>query len=964
MTPLVGRQDVLAYLGGVLSQGRTGAGGLVLVTGEPGIGKTRVAEELARRAEGFSVHWAWCTSERTTASLRPWSLIVRTLVGRNTEVAARVQESPHLQALLAGNSLQQGDPELSRALLANDLSAVLELAARTTPLLLVLDDVHDAQLSTLRVLAGLADVVRTCPVVIVATARDGAHEWRGREQVRGELLGQAHRLSLGPLTAADVAALLSDPTPEQVQSLLARTGGNALLVTELAGATDEVSASLRAMVATRCARLPPASRHLVEVGAVLGPRFRLDVLAEVADVPAEQIAGQLGDLVVADGPGRACFRHELLRDAIYAELPPAQLQHWHARAGEVLAGLHRRGSDVDAAEVATHLLHSGADGAAEAAVEAARRAAGMSAFEDAVRWYGEALPLLSDPPERVKILLEMARAQRGSGDRVGARALLLQAAALAPTPEQHAEAALALGTGPGGFEVDASDSAQIAQLEKALAALPDSALALRAAVLARLSVARYAVTPAAESLAQAEEAVVLARASGDRVVLAGALAALCDATAGPGHLDQRLAHAREIVSLASDAPEVELLGRRLRVQALLERGDRSRAELEVAAYAMKADAVRHPLYRWYVPLWRGFWALAEGRYEDCAAATAEAQRLGAGSENAVMLTITQTWWRLAQQGDRTGLTELFCRNDITQFTGAWAVLALALSQLQQGLPELAYATFGTVAHAVLDLPRDSEWLPSMAQVCQLLEAGEHPLRQPVYRALLPFADQFVIEGIGAAARGPVSRFLAMVAPDAATARQHQQASDSACRAFGATALLAAAPATQRPSWLLEGDTWAVSFGGPVHRVRDSKGMRDLAALLAAQGRAVGALDLAGAEGVLQHDTGEVLDAQARHAYKERLRELETSASLSEAEAHERELLLDQLAGAYGLGGRARRQGSSAERARSAVTARVREAIKRLEDLDPVLGKHLRHAVRTGTFCSYQPEAPVPWDVTP
>jgi hypothetical protein len=962
---LVGREQVLTDLAAVLEEARQGRGSLVLITGEPGIGKTRVAEELTRRADGFSVHWSWCTSERSSGSLRPWALVLRALAGSHAAVAERVQGSVHLSALLAGTAVAHDDHEISRALLSDDLMQVLVTTAQTTPLLLVLDDLHDAQLSTLRLLADLAGAVRTCPLVVVGTARDGVHEWQGREQVRGELLGQVRRVALGPLEAQDVRELLDDDDPVRLQELLERTGGNALLVTEMARAVDGIPASLRAMVAARTARLPTDSRRLVEAASVLGARFRLDVLADVADVPLDTVAGHLTDLVTVETAGRARFTHELLRDAVYAELSPADQQRWHARAGATLAALHRRGREVEAAEVASHLLQSGSPEAAPAALEAARRAAGLSAFDDAVRWYDEALALLTDPTERTGVLLERARAQRGCGDGAGARASLLQATNLAPTPEQHAVAALAMGTGAGGFEVDARDGQQLAELEKALVALPADALSLRASVLARLSVARYHVSTPEESHAQATEAVDLARASGDPSALAGALAALCDAMAGPQWVGERLEHAAEIVRLAGDNLEIELLGRRLRVVALMELGDRHGAEQETAAYGIKAEALRHPLYLWYVPLWRGFWALAEGRYEDSKAASEEASQIGAGSENAWMLVTTQTWCRLEQTGDGAGLKQLFEDNNFNELQDTWAVLAQALGLRQQGRTEDAWAKLDTISGVVMELRRDSEWLATMAQACLLLDGRDHPLCAELYDALLPYAHLFVIEGIGAATRGPVHRFLAMVAPSRSLAKEHRAASDEACRRFGATALLSAPTSSAAEAcWVLEGDTWLVSYGGATARVRDSKGMRDLATLLAAQGKEIGALDLYGAETPLEHDTGEVLDSTAREAYKRRLRELSDAGSLSPEEAVEQQFLLDQLASAYGLGGRVRRTGSSAERARSAVTARIRETIRRVADLEPVLGRHLKAAVRTGTFCSYAPETPVDWRLTP
>jgi hypothetical protein len=182
-------------------------------------------------------------------------------------------------------------------------------------------------------------------------------------------------------------------------------------------------------------------------------------------------------------------------------------------------------------------------------------------------------------------------------------------------------------------------------------------------------------------------------------------------------------------------------------------------------------------------------------------------------------------------------------------------------------------------------------------------------------------------------------------------------------------------------FVLEGDTWTLTFQGRTVRLRDAKGMRDLARLLAAPGQPVPAVELAstGTRAVRRTapedqlhrggDLGEVLDATARVAYRNRLSQLDTE--ISEAEEYgddekrarakaERDLLVDQLSAAYGLGGRPRRTGDPAERARTAVTARIRSTIRRIEQAHPELGRHLRLSVRTGTLCTYEPDSPTAW----
>jgi hypothetical protein len=175
----------------------------------------------------------------------------------------------------------------------------------------------------------------------------------------------------------------------------------------------------------------------------------------------------------------------------------------------------------------------------------------------------------------------------------------------------------------------------------------------------------------------------------------------------------------------------------------------------------------------------------------------------------------------------------------------------------------------------------------------------------------------------------------------------------------------------------EGDYWTVVFDGRTVRVRDTRGMRHLARLLAEPGREFHVLDLVGAEAgapaVARAGTsaGPLLDDRAKSAYRRRLAEIDED--IEEASAHadlgraaqadaERELLLRELARAVGLGGRDRVAGSASERARAGVTRALRQAIARLGEHDPALGAHLGRTIRTGTYCAYlpDPQAPPRW----
>lgn len=172
------------------------------------------------------------------------------------------------------------------------------------------------------------------------------------------------------------------------------------------------------------------------------------------------------------------------------------------------------------------------------------------------------------------------------------------------------------------------------------------------------------------------------------------------------------------------------------------------------------------------------------------------------------------------------------------------------------------------------------------------------------------------------------------------------------------------------AWVREGAVWALTYDGVTVRLPDAKGLGDLAALLSRPGRELPATELMGAA-VDSADLGPVIDTTARRAYEGRiidlqqeLDEAEALGDLARAERARTELdeLVDALSAATGIGARTRRAGGSAERARSAVTRRIREAIRRVTDVHPTLGAHLRRAVRTGRWCAYEPDEPVRWTV--
>jgi predicted ATPase len=417
--PFVARAGVLAEIDSVLTAARAGRGALLTVTGEPGIGKTRLAEESAGRAGGFEVVWTWCPAAAGAAALRPWSRVLRILAGGHVAVARLIADSPFLAALADPARAGGGrDPEGARTQLSFDLAEVVAAAAALRPVLVVIDDAHQADVSSLRLLTELAPALRTMPAAVLVTARDGDRDWHGRLDMRTALLRSGDVVSLRPLVAGDIAAVVAGVTgapagPGLVRVIAERSAGNPFLVTELArqlagpgigqgadpaAARAIVPDSVRALAGARVGELTGTARDVVLAASVLGTRFRRDVLASLAGLEPGELAGALaagrdaGLLELAE-PGEDRFRHDLVRDAIYDSIPVDAREDLHVRAGDVLAGLAGRGRDVDDAEIAYHLVRAGtaaAGAAAEYARRAGDRALAALAFEDAVHWYERA----------------------------------------------------------------------------------------------------------------------------------------------------------------------------------------------------------------------------------------------------------------------------------------------------------------------------------------------------------------------------------------------------------------------------------------------------------------------------------------------------------------------------------------------------------------------------------------------
>ncbi len=1015
---LIGRERQVRQLRTYLEGAAAGRGELLLVVGEAGAGKTRLAEEaIALAADcGVDAHRVTCWAEAGAPPFWPWSQLLIELGADPLDVAP-------------DGSSDDSDHELARFRRFSSVAESLRALAVSQPRLLVVDDLHWADPPSVRLLTFLAPLLRDIALIIVATYRDT--EVTGPTDLASvlpELVRHGRQLTVPPLEPNQLGLFVADlvgstVSDELVARLHVLTTGNPLFTREVVSLLDAQGAldadevaelplpeSVRATLSRRLDTVSAPCRHALGVSSVVGVEFGVEVVGEITTLDDPGLLKVLDEaerarLVRDAGRGRFAFTHPLIRETAYRELGLARRVRLHEDVAAALERAGERGGHVDAAELAHHFRKASPGGNAGKAVayagEAGRHAMAMLAYEAAVAHFEHALETLTlcppDAAQQTDLLLQLGDARLAAGNLPRARLAFDEAAHLAREhrwPDRLARAALGCGSGAGGFEVPPFDAAQIELLREALSALGDSEPTTRAWLLARLSVALSIEGSDEERLALSDEAVTLARRAVDDRALAYALAAHCDVIPGPEFCEARVAEASEIVALARRHGDArgELLGRRLRVLALAELGRFVEMDTEVDAYARVADAIRQPLYAWYVPLWRGMRALMDGRFDDAAESCTEAEAIGASahSGNAEMLTYSlQLGWLML-----AGLPDEACAR-AHNMAERWRDIAFmarpgtALAAARAGRLDEARALLDAV-----DLENRSaygaEWLCAAALAAEAAALiGGHALAQPLYDDLLPYRHLYAIDGIAAANYGCVERPLGLLAATLGhrdVARAHVEAAITNHRAVNASVLVeiaqsdlealfgASDPAPRARAGVLrrEGEVWALSYDGRTVRLRHTKGIGDIARLLAQPGREIPVLDLASEGQAVPHgDTGPRLDATARKMYKRRLVELEDEIDDADAAADsgrserlhaERDTLLSELSGAYGLGGRARRSGDPAERARSAVTQRIRDAMTRIEAEHPSLGGHLRRAVRTGLFCVYEPDGPVEWEI--
>lgn len=818
LRPFVGREAELQVLLDAVSAAEAGRGSLVLLAGEAGIGKTRLAEEAAAQAarHGALVLWGRAGETGAAPPFWPWLQTIRSYLAalndderkaRLTELRSLAQLLPELREFFpAGIPVPAPADEGMRTRVFEAVFAILRQAAKRQPLIVILDDLHDMDASSLLLLRHVAGDLPDSRLLVMGAYRSDELKAGsvGRSVIR-EVLRQPHarEVLLHGLGAQEVENYIrrttgEAPSPTLIGRLVEETDGNALFVTELVRHLDlegglsaqggtiarlALPETVREVIGERIVGLPKGCQDLLQSASVLGRRFELAVLERLAEQPAEEVIDQLDNaldaalLVATEGPLAYQFSHGVIREVIYDAVPRRRRMELHSRAADVLEAMAGVLIDERASEIAHHLLAAGTLVSAPRAVRfaelAGEHALSRLAYEEAARLFTAGLAMLTGAPDdrrRAELLLGLGDALARSGDAAAAKDRFFQAATLARRlglPEHLARAALGYG-GRFVWEASRGDPHLTTLLNDALVHMEDRRDALHARLLARLAAGPLRDDPDRTRREQlSAEAVKIAEALGDLPTLAYVLDGRFAAIWGPEALDERMATARKLIDISRQVGdrERELQGHHYLCLASLEAGDLGGAEREATEQRVLAGILKQPAQLLYSMTVDTTLAVLQGRYDEAAALIPQATAVGQRAEQAmsVIYSLFERYMIARDQGNAESLLDelLAAAARFPTYTVVQALIADAYTQAGRHADARA-ALRRLAASDFTEIPRNDEWLFAMTILadvaCELAEALPAAV---LYDLLLPFEDRVAVSAPDACT-GAVARVLGRI----------------------------------------------------------------------------------------------------------------------------------------------------------------------------------------------------------
>lgn len=827
--PFVGRVEELRTLGAAWERATAGERSLVVVEGEAGVGKTRLAARFATEAHagGATVLFGRAAAD----SIIPYAPVVEALGGMLRSLppewrAHVVSGRPGLRPLLPflGEPVEAAHPAghdapVDRYVLFETVAELVATSSQNWPILLVVDDLPWADPLTVRLLdhlvrheaAGRLMILGTARTVPRVEARD--HETWLLELVRDGLL---ERVSLGGLDEREVAELLRATNaavpPERAASIARTTRGNAFFVTELAEHTapgsppDALPRTLRDVLGQRLERLGDGATRLVRAAALAGAVAPVGVLRAAADLDGEDLFDAADELLAAGllveeaGGESLAFRHGLVRQVVVDGMAQVRRRAIHARLADAYESV-----PGETMRRAHHLVEAGdlvdLDRTTTAALAAGRDAIAVYAYEDAITW-GELVVGRGDrlaPERRCAALLLLSDAHRALGDRAAARAMAGAAADLArelgdPSWLAAAAEALALTRAGVGFDFGVDDAGLDELLREALARLGDDDVEQRSRLLAASLSSAAASGDLYALRGLSAEAITLADRHGQQALVATAHLAARMSVWRVDMLEQRLESdvaAREAAA-ASGRPHLQLNALLYLVSDLAEAGRGAEADHWFRHLRTLADEVRQPVYDAFVDFFDARVALLRGQYDDALRLADRGLERGHRSHG---VNAEQAWagvmfldaWDHGRLHTLVDVVDAAARAAPQLTIWRIARAACLLADGQRDAPRAVLADLVTddgVRHA-----KDSLWYAAVTLLTEIARAvGDRERAAILRREMAPCSGRLTVTGLGRVSLGPLDRSLgvaAMTVGDLDAADDYLERSEAQARALDA-----------------------------------------------------------------------------------------------------------------------------------------------------------------------------------
>ncbi len=853
-----GRDADLDVLKNAVEDGLAGHGRVVMLSGEPGIGKTTLAETMTRLVTGgrrTSVYWGRCYQDEGAPAYWPWVQIIRSYLAGHTnhEIRERLgrhaadiaQIVPEVRERLCDVTEMPGiSGSGARFRLFDAVSNVLKRIAAREPLLLVLDDLHWADRSSLLLLDFLVRDLRTASIVILATYRESdVDRFHPLNQALSQIVRQSgnRRIQLEGLSREDVGRFIAalaglEPPDELVTAVYGLTEGNPFFVGEVVQLLIHegqlsapvaghawplaIPASVREVIHQRLDRLSDEANALLAVGAVIGRDFGMNVLHLATGISQAGLLDILEEAVRArivtetpDEPGRYRFSHALIRETIYGELGSARRTQLHGDIAEALETIFEDNLEPHLAELAHHYFRSAPRKdiikAVDYSTRAGKWAMAQSGFDEAAGHYERALHALDlttpvDYPRRCNLLLALGEAQRSAGDSAKSRETCLQAAMLARRlhlPQELAQAAATVAW--ASMEIRPWDQQVVRLLEEALLSLGPADGLYRVQVLGALVRALDYSGDVERRAALGNEAVAIARGLNDPVTLVHALESRLKSAIRPDVLDETIADAEEIIRQAEIVGDsyMTILGHWWRIDGLLGKGDMAAVDKSIAIGSQLSRERGEPRRIWEALCYQTMRALLTGRYEEAERLATEALEVGRRpAPRPSWSTYVEHMFIIRREQGR--LAEL--DTDLRERVGVYrdypffhALLVVLLADT--GRLDAARVEFDRLAaHDFTDVPRDVMWLVTIALLAEMAnKLDDTPRARTLYDLLRPYPERAIMPDPIEFCLGSSSHFIGLLAT---TLDLHEEARHAFESAIAMNARMGAHPYVAHSSY--------------------------------------------------------------------------------------------------------------------------------------------------------------------